>query len=340
VADDIPYKAESESVIINKTNYNLLDTHFKAPFWQFNGHIQTIYPSFFRNIRLPYERERLTLPDGDFIDLDWVKTGSRKLIIVTHGLEGDSTRHYVTGMIKCFVDDGFDGLGWNCRSCSGEINRNPRFYHHGDAGDLKYVIDYAIEEKKYQEVVLVGFSMGGSLTMRVLGENAGHLSSRVSKAVVASVPLDLHESVDELHKPGKRFYMKRFIRKLGIKLELKSKQFPDNPLFDVSGYKEEVKDFYDFDNRFTAPIHGYKNAIDFYKLAASKPLIKHINVPIKIVQALNDPFLSPECYNLGDGSANKNAELVLPEVGGHVGFMQAAKPLSFIEEYALNFYKS
>jgi predicted alpha/beta-fold hydrolase len=311
--------------------------NFKPPFGQINGHFQTVYPSLFRKIPVPYERERLSLPDGDFLDLDWVKTNSKKLLIATHGLEGDSTRHYVTGMVEKFRNQGFDGLGWNSRSCSGEMNRLPRFYHHGDANDLKFVVEYAIS-LGYEEIFLAGFSMGGSLTLRLLGEYGSVIPTQIIGAVVASVPLDLPTSVAELDKRGKRFYMNRFLRKLGTKIELKSKMFPDNPLFKFDNYKKEVKNFEVFDNRYTAPLHGYENAQQFYRKASAKPLLKSICVPVLIVQSVNDPFLSPECLNIEGAESNKNIHLKLTKKGGHVGFMVKGQKHSLVEEMGWDFY--
>ena len=312
---------------------------FKPPFLQVNGHLQTIYPSLFRKIVVPYERERITLPDGDFLDLDWVKTGSKKLLIATHGLEGDSTRHYVTGMVEKFRQNDFDGLGWNSRSCSGEINKLPRFYHHGDAGDLKYVVEYAIK-LGYEEVFLAGFSMGGSLTLRLLGEYKTSIPSQLKGAVVASVPLDLPTSVAELAKPGKRFYMNRFLKKLGKKLEQKARMFPNHPHLKFGNYWKEVKNFEIFDNRYTAPLHGYENAQDFYKKASAKPLLKDICAPVLIIQSVNDPFLSPECLDINGAENNKNIHLKLTQDGGHVGFMVKGQKHSFVEELGWEFYSN
>ncbi|MCP9763757.1 YheT family hydrolase [Lacihabitans soyangensis] len=309
---------------------------FKPPFLQVNGHLQTIYPSLFRKIVVPYERQRITLPDGDFLDLDWVKTGSKKLLIATHGLEGDSTRHYVTGMVEKFRRNGFDGLGWNSRSCSGEINKLPRFYHHGDAGDLKYVVEYAIK-LGYEEVFLAGFSMGGSLTLRLLGEYKTSIPSQLKGAVVASVPLDLPTSVAELAKPGKRFYMNRFLKKLGKKLEQKARMFPNHPHLKFDNYWKEVKNFEIFDNRYTAPLHGYENAQDFYKKASSKPLLKDICAPVLIIQSVNDPFLSSECLDIKGAENNKNINLKLTQNGGHVGFMIKGQKHSLVEELGWEF---
>jgi len=315
-----------------------MSVDYKPPFWQIGGHFQTIYPSVFRKLVVPYQRERLELSDGDFLDLDWVKAGNRKLIIATHGLEGDSTRHYITGMLARFTPEGFDGLGWNARSCSGEPNRLPRFYHHGDAGDLKVVLEYALA-LGYEEIVLAGFSMGGSLTLRLLGEYAEAVPSQVKAAIVASVPLDLPTSVAELYKKGKRFYMTRFIKKLGKKIEQKAKMYPDHPHLKYEGYKEDVKDFEVFDSRYTAPLHGYRNAKDFYEQASSKPLLKFIKTPVLIIQALNDPFMSAACFDIKGAENNKNLQLLLPKNGGHVGFMVKGKKHSLIEDLAWDFYQ-
>lgn len=308
----------------------------KPPFYQLGGHIQSIYPSFFRKVEIKYERERLELEDGDFLDLDWHKNGHKKLIIVTHGLEGNSHRPYVTALIKIFAENGFDGLGWNCRSCSGEMNRLPRFYHHGDSEDLRTVLEYAIS-KGYEEVFLSGSSMGGSLTLRLLGQFPEKLPKEVSGAFVGSVPLDIYSSVKELDKPYKRFYMKRFLRKLHEKLLVKQQMFPENPLVNCQNY-ESIKNFVDFDGRFTAPLHGYSSAMDFYEQASTKPLLKNIKVPVLIVQALNDPFLGEDCYNMGD-TQNTNLTLLNTQKGGHVGFMESGQEFTWTERRALEFYK-
>ncbi len=309
---------------------------FRPPFWQFNGHIQTIYPSLFRKVTLDYTRERLELPDGDFLDLDWHTQGSGKLVIVTHGLEGDSGRHYVTGMIRKFADNGYDGLGWNCRSCGGEINRVPRFYHHGDAEDLRFVLEYALRKNHYKEVILIGFSMGGSLTLRLAAEKPELLPAQVRKVAGISVPLDLPTSVTELYKPGKRFYMNRFLKKLGKKIEIKSRMFPGHPVLNVEGY-HKIRNFEEFDSRYTAPLHGYINATDFYAKASVKPILHRIQIPALVLQSANDPFLSPPCLDLGNASVNKNLRLIVLREGGHVGFMQENSSETIAEKIVCEF---
>ncbi|MFN3588659.1 MAG: YheT family hydrolase [Spirosomataceae bacterium] len=311
---------------------------FSSPIIQFNGHLQTILPSLFRKISVEYQRERLELPDGDFLDIDWSRKDASKLVIITHGLEGDSTRHYVTGMAKIANDSGFDALGWNCRSCSGEINRLPRFYHHGDAEDLRFVVDYAASLGIYREIYLVGFSMGGSLTLRYLGEKPDKVHPLVRKVVAASVPLDLPTSVRELAKTGKQFYMKRFIKKLHKKIEEKERMFPHHPILTAKNY-HTIQNFEDFDSRYTAPLHGYTDCHDFYAKASVKPLLKNITIPSLIVQAANDPFLTPECLELGEANRNSAVELIVTQNGGHVGFVQKRKLHTWVEETALAFFQ-
>lgn len=308
----------------------------QPPFWQFNGHIQSIYPSLLRKVAFAYtKRERLELADGDFVDLDWAVNTikSTKLVIITHGLEGDSTRHYVTGMAKLFSNNQFDALGWNCRSCSGEMNRLPRFYHHGDAGDLKAVINYAIE-KGYEQIVLVGFSMGGSLTLRAVAENPHWVPLAVKAAIGFSVPCSLKGSVDALSTKENKIYLNRFLKKLGEKIKLKEKLFPG--IIDASGY-DAIRNFIEFDDRYTAPLHGYKNAFDFYEKASVGSLLKNIQIPSLIVQAKNDPFLLPNCMPIADAENNPYLFLEMPEQGGHCGFMEKNNIYTWAEKRALSF---
>jgi predicted alpha/beta-fold hydrolase len=309
---------------------------FKPPFWQFNGHLQTIAPSLFRKVKFDYhQRERLELPDGDFVDLDWhfISPERKKLVIITHGLEGDSRRHYVLGMAKIFTQNGFDALGWNCRSCSGELNRLLRFYHHGDAGDLRLVIDHAIQKMGYEEIVLVGFSMGGSLSLRAVAEFPDAVPVQVKKVVAFSVPCDLMSSVDTLSQPNNKLYNKRFLRKLGEKIRAKEKIFPGQISSD--GY-ETIMHFHDFDNRYTAPLHGFTDAADFYARASVKPLLKNIRVATLIVQALNDTFLSPQSLCYDEIDKNEHIFLETPDVGGHCGFAISGSEFSWADLRAID----
>jgi predicted alpha/beta-fold hydrolase len=291
----------------------------------------------FRKIDFQYQRrERLELADGDFVDLDWHQQNhdQKKLVIITHGLEGDSGRHYVTGMAKKFVAHGWDALGWNCRSCSGEPNRLLRFYHHGDANDLRVVIQYAIDKHGYENIVLIGFSMGGSLSLRSVGEFPDQVPAAVKKVIGVSVPCDLYASVKALSAPGNSIYVKRFLKKLGKKIKEKSIRYPDQISYERY---EQIKTFIEFDNRYTAPLHGYKDAIDFYSRASVKPLLTQIKIPVLLIQALNDPFLSPDCMGYEATEQNPRITLETTAAGGHCGFMLPGSSETYAERRALDF---
>lgn len=312
---------------------------FRYPRLLFNGHFQTIIPSAFRRITdIIYERDRLELSDGDFLDLDWaLRSDSNKLVIISHGLEGSSERHYVTGMAKAFLMKGWDALAWNCRSCSGELNRLPRFYHHADTEDLGSIINHAISLNKYQEIILIGFSMGGNMTLKYLGEKEDHVHPHIKAAVTFSVPCDLPTSVEHLHRLSNRFYEKRFLKKLAKKIKAKSMVYPD--IIDATGV-EQIKYFPDFDNRYTAPLHGFKSADDFYKKASSGPFTAFIKIPTLLIQAKNDPFLSPECFPTEIARNSDYLHLETPAYGGHVGFTIAGSQECWSEHRAVEFVSS
>ncbi|MCE2997709.1 MAG: alpha/beta fold hydrolase, partial [Flammeovirgaceae bacterium] len=289
---------------------------YRKPFYLFNGHWETIVPSSFRKIRgVSYQRERLELVDGDFLDLDWLKGNNQKLVVISHGLEGSSERHYSKGMAKYFHARGWDAVAWNCRGCSGEINRLPRFYHHGATEDIRAVVENAIHTKRYSTIALVGFSMGGSMTLKYMGENGNKLHDSVKTAVVFSVPCHLGSSARELDKPSKRFYLNRFLKKLQKKIQAKSLQFPH--IVSAEGFGT-IRSFRDFDNRYTSRLHGFNDADDFYERASSGSHISSIQKPTLIVNALSDPFLPEECYPFDVAKKHSTVFLETPADGGHV----------------------
>jgi uncharacterized protein len=312
-------------------------SNYIPPRYLFNGHFETIYPSSFRKVAgVAYRRERLDLPDGDFIDLDWARLPDEtgKLVIVSHGLEGNSTRHYVTGTVKKFNTLGWDALAWNCRSCSGELNRLPRFYHHADTADLAAVIHHAIACGRYTDIALVGFSMGGNMTLKYLGEQQNTVAPQLKAAVAFSAPCDLPSSVVHLHKPQNRFYEMRFLRKLRKKIKAKALLFPD--LIDSQGI-DNITRFREFDERYTAPLHGFQDADDFYQKASSGPYTPLIKIPTLLINAQNDPFLTPECFPIEAARNNPLFYLEMPRRGGHVGFILAGQPESWGEGRAAQF---
>ncbi|MBK5279299.1 MAG: alpha/beta fold hydrolase [Bacteroidia bacterium] len=290
---------------------------YTPPFLLFHAHLETIYPALLRNVSLkPYERERITTPDQDFLDLDWLRQGSKQLVIISHGLEGNTSRAYIRGMAKTFFQTGYDVLTWNYRGCSGELNRNVRFYHSGATEDLETVVQHAIQKDAYEEISLVGFSLGGNLTLKYLGENKNQLPFSLKKAVVFSVPMDLHSSCLQISSPSNWVYSKRFLNSLKDKVIQKSKIFPE---LNTEGI-DSITSLKEFDDKYTAPIHGFKNALDYYTQNSSIHFIKGIEIPTLIVSAKNDPFLSTECFPSHDEIQNSNLTIEYPNFGGHVGF--------------------
>lgn len=295
----------------------MTNTPFSPPHFMGNGHVQTIFPVLFRKVNdLIYTRERIITFDQDFLDLDWSCINTHRLAILSHGLEGNSTRAYVKGMAKALNQGGWDVLAWNYRSCSGEPNLLLRSYHNGATDDLAWVIDHGKKKGRYQEIALVGFSLGGNLTLVHLGRD--QVDPLVKKAVVFSVPCDLAASAQVLAKPANRLYMKRFLILLHQKIKEKMKHMPG--ALDDTGY-EKIQTFKEFDDRYTAPIHGFKDAHDYWKKCSSQQFIPHIRIPTLIINAMNDPFLPQECFPVAEAGQNPNIFLKMPESGGHVGFV-------------------
>jgi predicted alpha/beta-fold hydrolase len=283
-------------------------------------HSQTIIPALFRKVEgVKFLRERIVTRDHDFLDLDWSAIGSDKLVILSHGLEGNTSQHYMRGMVKAVNGEGWDVLAWNLRSCSGEMNRKPYFYRADSVEDIELVVKHAIHKKRYQEIVLIGFSLGGSLTLKLLGDLGSQYYSEISKALVFSVPCDLNVTVKLLSKGiNKRVYLRRFLRALKSKLQRKIEQFPE--LSDQIKV-EQVSSFEDFDNIFTAPLWGYKNAEEYYACASCKRDIRRIRVPTLVINAKDDPMLVEASHPIEESRNHKWVDLELPEHGGHVGFM-------------------
>lgn len=309
---------------------------YVPPAWLYNGHLQTIIPSIFRKVNnIGYERERVKTTDGDFLDFDWLYSNSKKLVILTHGLEGDSQRPYIKGMARAFNSNNWNVLAWNFRGCSGEMNDLLRFYHSGDTEDLNFAINYALSKTKYEEVILVGFSLGGNVTLKFLGEFASKLQPEIKGAVTFSVPIDLHSSSNKISQRSNFIYSARFLRNLKRKVREKSLRMPDqlNP-----DQLDEIKTLQDFDNFYTAPLHGFKDAITYYSDSSAKQYLNAINIPTLIVNAKNDPFLAPECYPVELLKDHKFVCLKSPSQGGHCGFPEYnALGLYWSEKLALEF---
>ncbi len=283
-------------------------------------HLSTIYPTLFRRVPpVAYELERITTPDGDFLDMDWSRVGSARAALVIHGLEGDSHRAYMQGMVRALNRRGWDVAALNLRGCSGTPNRKLRFYHSGATEDVETAVMH-VHESSYRTLALVGFSLGGNLVLKYLGERGTAVPYAVQAAVALSVPVDLLGCADALERPGNVIYRWRFLRQLRAKVEAKAAQFPDR--ISTAAFAH-IRSLRDFDEHYTAPIHGFASATDYYTRVSSLPLLPSLTVPTLLLNAANDPFLSASCYP--EAVAARHAALTLrtPKYGGHVGFVQA-----------------
>ena len=289
---------------------------YKAPFWLSNGHFETIYPALFRSVKIDIPRTSHTIhtQDDDFFDLDLYDINSNKTVIISHGLEGNSQRPYMLGMAHRFLKSGWNAISWNYRGCNGKMNNSIRSYHSGFTDDLAEVIKFALKPQ-IEQLVLVGFSLGGNITLRYLGGN-GQVSDKVKAAVAFSVPVDLHQGCVKISKPSNTIYSKRFLKTLKQKVRDKAIKYPELDLKPLKG----IKGLMEFDDLYTAPIHGFKDALDYYTKCSSIHILENIKVPTLIVNALNDPFLPEQCYPYKEVSEHKYVHLETPSRGGHVGF--------------------
>lgn len=317
-------------------------SRFRPPWWLAGAHLQTLWPALGRRIPTDHwRRERLELADGDFLDLDWSpallppRARSRRLAIVSHGLEGNSRRPYVAGLIRTLNQSGWDAVAWNFRGCSGEPNRTPRAYHSGSSDDLALVVDHvarSVGPSGDIELALVGFSLGGNVTLKYLGERA-EAAGLVRRAVVFSVPCDLAAAAGVMAQSAGRPYLNHFLRSLRAKAVEKVRRHGTSmPAITRETCWSQVRTFRDFDDCFTAPVHGFRDAADYWARCSSKPLLHRIAVPALIINAADDPFLSPECHPFALAAENPNLWLETPQHGGHVGFRGAGDRQSYWHE--------
>jgi predicted alpha/beta-fold hydrolase len=270
-----------------------------------------------------YERERLETSDGDFVDLDWSRgEGSRGLVFIMHGLEGHSRRKYVLGMVKAARERGLDAVAMNFRGCSGEPNRKVSMYHSGWTRDLHEALLMIEALGRYSCVHLVGFSLGGNVILKYLGEDPSIIPEFVRAAVAISVPCDLEDSARALARPQCAFYTRYLLDQLRKKIIEKGRLFPG--ALDLKGV-ETLRTFRQFDDRFTAPLHGFRDALDYWRRSSSRQYLTGIDRRTCIINAANDPFLGPRCYPAEEARANDRLTLLTPPTGGHVGFVGSGR---------------
>lgn len=295
----------------------LLASTYRPPFYLPGGDLQSILPAISRIVTgISYRRERIYTPDQDFIDIDWVDHESTKVVLIIHGLEASSDTPYVKGMAKALHASGYRVAAMNLRGCSGETNRLVRSYHSGSTDDVGIVIEHLLQDNGCESLMLVGFSLGGNLVLKYLGEKT-NVSSGIKCAVTISVPCDLEACAVHLDSRIPFLYRDRFLRTLKQKALTRIGRLP----FSITQQQvRNIRTFVEFDDRYTSRLYGFENAADYYKRCSSKQFIPFIRIPTLILTALNDPFFTPACFPTEECNQSSSVFLETPAEGGHVGF--------------------
>jgi hypothetical protein len=300
------------------------DLAYRAPRWLPGGHLQTIYPATcIRRPEVPFRRERWATPDGDFIDIDFLDGAPGKpLLVLFHGLEGSSGSHYARELMACLRELGWSGAIPHFRGCSGEINAGPRFYHSGDVEELDWILrrlEAGPVRRAAGRFYAAGVSLGGNALLRWLGES-GDAAAFIDAACAVSAPLDLAGGGAALSSGFNMIYTRVFLKTMIPKCLLKLEQFPG--LFDRERLLA-ARNLHDFDDVVTAPLHGFRDADDYWDRASARHVLDAIRVRTLVLNAQNDPFLP--AHHLPRRAA-PCVTLEYPREGGHVGFATGAAP--------------
>jgi predicted alpha/beta-fold hydrolase len=298
-------------------------SRFRPAWWLPGAHLQTLYPTFARRRSHPgLQRERLELPDGDFIDIDWTGSPAGPVVLVLHGLEGSLESHYTGGILTALATQGYRAGLMYFRGCSGEPNRLPRGYHSGETTDLQTVLRHIEKTSPGKPIAVVGYSLGGNVLLKWLGEQGDRAA--ISTAVAVSVPFDLDRAARRLEQGMSRIYQHHLLKKLRRSVQAKSGIHPPPvPLQKLA----DLKTFRQFDNAITAPLHGFRDVDDYYSQSSSRQYLRHIDAPVLIIHALDDPFLPPVAIP-EEAELGHAVTLELSRSGGHVGFVSGNIPLA------------
>lgn len=317
-----------------------LPSRFRARGALASGHFQTVWPTLTRRVNLiPRRRERLETEDGDFLLVDRYgpeEALPKAVLLVAHGMEGDSRTHYVKGMAQAFLASGWDVWGWNLRGCGGEPNRKPHAYHSGLTADLHRVVQRA--EATGLPLGLLGFSLGGNTTLKYLGERGGALSPAIVGGCGISVPCDLEACADRLDARENRVYWLRFRERFRVKMGEKHARFPaEVPAWAVA----RPRTIRAFDDAYTAPSFGYRDASHYWSENRCLNFLPGIRRPTLLLQAKDDPLLAPSCFPVAAAEENPALHLEIADHGGHCGFFPDYFPRrTYAEMRALEFLEA
>ena len=315
-----------------------------APLWLPGAHLQTIVPARF--MRLPvvqYRRERWDTHDSDFIDVDFAlpepMANDAPLLVLFHGLEGDSQSHYAVATMRWFADRGWRGLVVHFRGCSGEANRLPRAYHSGDSEEGDWILRAVRLRWPEAPLYAVGISLGGNMLAKWAGER-GQDASFVTAAASIGSPLDLAAGGAALGRGFNMIYTRMFLATLKSKALAKLQQFPDIARDgEYSRRLRASRNLYEFDNEYTAPLHGFRNTEDYWDRASGKRWLQAVRIPYLLLNARNDPFV-PAASLPQPPDVSRAVELEQPAHGGHIGFARGPWPgrIDFIAERLHRFF--
>ncbi|TQV89097.1 hydrolase [Aliikangiella coralliicola] len=320
----------------------MFDSPFRPGWWIKNRHMQTIWGAVFRSLpRLPQMRRmRLELNDGDFIDVDIHERAGAESVLILHGLEGSIDSHYMRGIVSTLAKSGKQVAVMHFRGCSGESNRLLSSYHSGISDDLQLVIEL-LTDRKISVDYLVGFSLGGNVLLKWLGEN--HQKHSVRAAAAVSVPMLLNECANAIDQGFSKVYSGRLLKTLKEKTRQKKQVFNGAVSLDMNEIKK-LNSFWEFDHKVTAPLHGFNGASDYYSKASSRQFLKSISIPTLIIHAKDDPFMNEKVIPEAD-ELSSSVQFELSANGGHVGFVSGRWPWraeyylerrisTFIDDYA------
>lgn len=294
-----------------------------------NRHLQSIWPTLLRKrIAIPYERTLIAAGGNDFLAVDkWINAGHEKVAILSHGLGGNTNRTYITGMARALYEQGWDIVGWNARWCGGMKQKTPQMTHSGATADLHTVVLHALGQKQYRNAALVGFSLGANISALYLGRKDHNIPKNLTRAIVFSLPFALAQTVDELSRPSRKIYMTYLMREIR-KMTLEIKQV--KPELEIAKLGK-INTFLEYDNRYTAPLNGFKDALDYWNQCSCGKWLENITVPTCVVNAQNDPFLGNASFA---PITNPNVKQITPKHGGHCGWPSIGEKLYWHEKLA------
>ena len=303
----------------------IIKSSFRVPSWAKNRHVQTIWPRFIqKRLPLKYSMERLTLPDDDFVDVAWGPKPAEPsgIIVMFHGLEGSIRSHYANDMMANLSVNGWQVVMMHYRGCSGVPNLKPRGYHSGETGDPSFFLDWLNQKFPQLPKVAVGFSLGGNMLLKLLGENPAQ--KWLSAAIAISSPLKLSECAKSINHGFSRVYQKYLLNSIKTTLRKKMSFIDYRKLIQLTGDDVDgISSFAQFDEKVTAPLHGFEDANDYYEKCSAYHFLSAIHCPTLVLHSIDDPFMNHLVVPKEEELA-RNVTLELSERGGHVGFMQGS----------------